>query len=260
MKCSLKAKGRIGRGKHSALGPSSSKEYSAVTSDSRDFVADDEDFLHPRCFLGIRKHFGGRANRAYESLRPDLPISGSDYLEDLCGKAEFYRAMRGDPILLSRARRIELKWVLFDKGDPCVAEIPEADAELAGWVDREFGYVANLHKALFPDWSPSTLQKAVRGTMTPARLKELRYRFHAYRAEENESRRTEATKFCLWSKYDKWTREEIENIETARDEELKNVEDHPENIRRLYIDAIGRIRADERDRRQGEFDFPEDPA
>ncbi len=96
--------------------------------------------------------------------------------------------------------------------------------------------------------------------MTPARLKELRYRFHAYRAEENESRRTEATKFCLWSKYDKWTREEIENIETARDEELKNVEDHPENIRRLYIDAIGRIRADERDRRQGEFDFPEDPA
>jgi len=217
--------------------------------------------LDPELRRKINKHFGGRVGRAFEALTTNVANWDTDQPEDLCGKADFYSAMRGDSILSSRAERIEFNWVCtYDKGNPYVAEIPEADAGLAGWIDREFGYVTTLRTELFSDWSYPTLRAVVKGMGTSARLKELRYRFHAYRAGENESRRTKAMEYCLRSQKDKGVLLEIAGIETARDEELKSVEDYPENIRQLYVDAIGRIRADERDRRQGEFDFPEDPA
>jgi len=127
--------------------------------------------LDPELRRKILKHFGGRVGRAFEALTTNVANWDTDQPEDLCGKAEFYSAMRGDSILSSRAERIEFNWVCtYDKGDPYVAEIPEADAGLAGWVDREFGYVTNLRKNLFPDWSYPTLRAIVNGMGTPARL------------------------------------------------------------------------------------------
>lgn len=137
----------------------------------------------------IRQHFGGHVGRAFEALQLHEPIWISDTHFVLVCKSEFYRAMKGGLVRGSKIERIELRWVLLDKGTGIIPPVPRDLQGFKSWIQKEFGFLRTLHEKLFADWSYATLRNTVAGIGIESRLAELYVRLDAYREDENARRR-----------------------------------------------------------------------